>query len=343
MKNNHNYTQADILGDLTPREKIIVKINADPETKRIFSKFDHAQKEKILAFLSGERGLEVLLDSFFKKLFDPLTNKNRVCSLLSALLGRKVEDYTIMPREGELMYEKGSLVIMDILVRLEDQSLVDVEMQKIGYCFPSQRSTCYASDLIMRQYNALRAEYGKKFNYKMIHPVNLFVIIESPDNEFKDSGHYIHKRQVSYSSGIVLPETVNITYLTLDSFKKSVQNISEPLEKWLAFFTFKEPGEIIQFVNAFPEFLPLYHEISEFRKDPKEAIYMYSEALAVLDHNTELYMIEEKQQEIEALQIKLKSTDREKQALAQEKQNLAQENFVLAEKLAEYESKYGKL
>jgi hypothetical protein len=69
-----------------------------------------------------------------------------------------------MPREGELMYEKGSLVIMDILVRLEDQSLVDVEMQKIGYCFPSQRSTCYASDLIMRQYNALRAEYGKKFN-----------------------------------------------------------------------------------------------------------------------------------------------------------------------------------
>ena len=60
MKNNHNYTQADILGDLTPREKIIVKINADPETKRIFSKFDHAQKEKILAFLSGERGREVL-------------------------------------------------------------------------------------------------------------------------------------------------------------------------------------------------------------------------------------------------------------------------------------------
>ena len=63
---------------------------------------------------------------------------------------------------------------------------------------------------------------------------------------------------------------------------------------------------------------------------------MYSEALAVLDHNTELYMIEEKQQEIEALQIKLKSTDREKQALAQE-------NISLAEKLAEYESKYGKL
>ena len=116
------------------------------------------------------------------------------------------------------------------------------------------------------------------------------------------------------------------------------------------FFTFKEPGEIIQFVNAFPEFLPLYHEISEFRKDPKEAIYMYSEALAVLDHNTELYMIEEKQQEIDALQsendslqIKLKSSDREKQTLTQKNQVLAQENFSLTEKLAEYEAKYGKL
>ena len=45
MKNNHNYTQADILGDLTPREKIIVKINADPETKRIFSKFDQCSRK----------------------------------------------------------------------------------------------------------------------------------------------------------------------------------------------------------------------------------------------------------------------------------------------------------
>ena len=56
---------------------------------------------------------------------------------------------------------------------------------------------------------------------------------------------------------------------------------------------------------------------------------MYSEALAVLDHNTELYMIEEKQQEIESLQLKLQSVDREKQ--------------TLAEKLTKYESKYGKL
>ena len=162
----------------------------------------------------------------------------------------------------------------------------------------------------------------------------------------------------------MLPETVNITYLTLDSFKKSVQNISEPLEKWLAFFTCKEPDEIIQFVNAFPEFLPLYHEISEFRKDPKEAIYMYSEALAVLDHNTELYMIEEKQQEIDAMQVEINSLQSENDSLQSKNDSLQSKNdslqsendslqiklksadrekLSLAEKLAEYESKYGKL
>ena len=36
-------------------------------------------------------------------------------------------------REGFQISDKGSLVIMDIIVRLKDESLVNVELQKIGY------------------------------------------------------------------------------------------------------------------------------------------------------------------------------------------------------------------
>ena len=364
MKKTHNYTQADILGELTPREKVVESIKSDHDTRRRFGKLKPEQQENIITFLSGERGLEVLLDSFFQKIFNPMENKDRICSLLSALIGQEVEDFTMLPREGNPMYEKGSLVIMDILVRLKDGSFVDVEMQKIGYRFPSQRSTCYASDLVMRQYNALRAEHGDEFSYDMIRPVNIFVIIESPSKEFSETGSYIHRRQVSYSSGIKFPESVNICYITLDSFRKSIQNINEPLDKWLAFFTYKEPKEIISLVNKYPEFFQLYHEISEFRRNPKEAITMYSEALAVLDHNTELFMIKEAHQEIEelklekdtllqekdsirqendALQQENDSLQQENDSLQQENDSLQQEKDALQQKLAKYEAKYGKL
>ena len=70
---------------------------------------------------------------------------------------------------------------------------------------------------------------------------------------------------------------------------------------------------------------------------------MYSEALAVLDHNTELYMIEEKQQEIEALQLENVSLQSENDSLQIKLKSADREELSLAEKLAEYESKYGKL
>ena len=364
MKKENNYTQADIFGIPASRESIIDILKDDESIYRRFCTLKEKQQDNILGFLSGERGLEVLLDSFFRKIFNPLDNKERMCSLLSALMGECVEDYTVIPREGTQMYEKCSLVIMDILVRLGDDRLVDVEMQKIGYRFPAQRSTCYASDLVMRQYNALRAEHGWDFNYDMIRPVSIFVIIESPSKEFGISPDYVHRRQVSYSSGIELSETVNITYFTLDRFQKSIENIVSPLDKWLAFFTYKKPKDIISLVNRYPEYLPLYHEISEFRKNPKEAVFMYSEALAVLDRNTELYMIEEMRQEKEVLSQEKEALSQEKDALSQEKEMLVKEKDALSQevehlekciseknrelseqsaRLEEYEAKYGRL
>ena len=136
----------------------------------------------------------------------------------------------------------------------------------------------------------------------------------------------------------------------IDRFQKSIENIVSPLDKWLAFFTYKKPKDIISLVNRYPEYLPLYHEISEFRKNPKEAVFMYSEALAVLDRNTELYMIEEMRQEKEALSQEKEVLVKEKDALSQEVEHLekciSEKNRELSEqsaRLEEYEAKYGRL
>ncbi len=35
------------------------------------------------------------------------------------------------------------MIIMDIVVELESGALANVEIQKVGYRFPGQRSACY--------------------------------------------------------------------------------------------------------------------------------------------------------------------------------------------------------
>ena len=72
---------------------------------------------------------------------------------------------------------------MDIVVELEDGSIANVEMQKIGYLFPGQRCACYSADLLLRQYKMVRGEKKKKLislkkpsyrNFKPFTPVQIF-------------------------------------------------------------------------------------------------------------------------------------------------------------------------
>ena len=63
---------------------------------------------------------------------------------------------------------ESSLVIMDIVVELEDHSIANVEVQKIGYKFSGQRSACYSADLLLRQYKRVRGERGRAFSYRDI-------------------------------------------------------------------------------------------------------------------------------------------------------------------------------
>lgn len=72
----------------------------------------------------------------------------------------------------------GSLSIMDILVSLEDESLLAVEIQRIGYDFPIKRGFCYGADLLVRQYDLARKRLGKVFSYQNIRPVYIIILME---------------------------------------------------------------------------------------------------------------------------------------------------------------------
>ena len=58
--------------------------------------------------------------------------------------------------------------------RVKDGSIANVEVQKVGYLFPGQRSACYSADLLLRQYKRVKSEKKKSFSYRSGREISLF-------------------------------------------------------------------------------------------------------------------------------------------------------------------------
>ncbi len=301
-----------IMGKSCSRDEALNSLKQHPESYAVFSSFRPEHQNTILSFLQGQCSLDITLDKFFLHVLNPDIHRDRLEALLSSFLGQSVTIKDILPREGVQLAERGSLVIMDIIVELCDGSTVDVEMQKVGYHFPGQRSDCYTADMIMRQYNRVRSEKKENFSYKDLKPVHLFILMEKSPKEFHEfPNEYIHERQTTYSSGLQLPSLSHITYISLDTFNSMGQNISTELDAWLTFFSCTDAEHIVSLVQNYPKFLEYYNDIAVFRTKPKELIYMFSEALEILDRNTANYMIDELAQEVKATKNELDSAKSE--------------------------------
>jgi len=313
MTNAHLDTSlsiSDILGSPTAESDALALLQRDSEVYQRFCSFPKEEQQKVLSFLQGNCGLPILYDNFFKKIMDPVSHPKRLERFLSAILSQSIHIHSVLPREGSKLADSGSLVIMDILVELSDGSLIDVEMQKIGYAFPGERSSCYISDLIMRQYNRVKSEAKSTFSFKQLKPVYLIVLMENSSNEFrKVTPHYIHRQTTSFDSGASVHILGNIIYISLDTFHSVVQNINTELEAWLTFLSSDQPTDMIRLVSSYPQFKQYYEDIIAFRQNPKELIFMFSEALAIMDRNTVKYMCEEQKKEIATLTEELAKKD----------------------------------
>ena len=322
---------SEILGSPISRQEALHLLKSCPEAHEKFQTFPKEFQTRALEFIQGIRGLPILYDTFFKKILDPYTTPERLEHFLSCLLKQSVKIRGILTREGSQMAEKGSLVIMDILVEIEDGSLINVEMQKHGYDFTGERSACYMSDMIMRQYNCVKSVKKDLFSFKDIKSVYLIVIMEHSSRNFlKVSPHYIHRSEHGFDTGAEMNFLTNYLYISLDTFHSVVQNIDNYMDAWLMFLSSDTPDDILHLVETYPEFKEYYHDIAMFRKKPKELMSMYSEALLKLDNNTVNYMIEEMQKELaekdNALAEKDNALARKDAEIAQLPKHTASEN-----------------
>ena len=323
-----------ILGKPMSENEAIRMIMQDDAAWQDFSQLSASQKQPLLDFFMGKSSLLITYDSFFREILSPEKHPERLESFLSTILGEKVRIKDVLTREGLPLTEDSSLVIMDLLVEIGKNRIVNLEMQKIGLYFPGERSEVYAADLIMRQYTRLKNLRGKEFQYSDMAPVYIIVMMDKSAREFLKENvcdHYIHRRQIGYDSGVELKSLENITYISLDTFRKKLHNksIRSRQDAWLTFFSSVKAEDIIALINKFPEFREYYSEIAAYRRKPEEVIRMYSEAIAFLDKNTVKYMVEDMTNQLAVLKS--------------EKENLETKNADLEAQKADWENQKADL
>ena len=134
-----------------------------------------------------------MYDAFVKEVLNPETTPEGLDEFLSLLLGQKVRVVQALLNDNMRITDESSLLVTDIVVRLEDGSLANLEIQKIGYLFLGQRSACYGADLLLRQYKAVRSRKRETFRCKDVGKIYCIVLYEKSPEEFhKFPEDYIH-------------------------------------------------------------------------------------------------------------------------------------------------------
>ena len=308
------------------RREVLTLLKQDRKAYRKFQKLTGELQEELIGFCMGSRGLKMTYDPFFKEILNPVYHRERLERFLSCVLEEKVKIKIIYPNESRRLSAEASLVIMDMLVELESGVLINVEIQKLGYDFPGPRSACYSSDLVMREYTRIKAEKKKKFAYRDMGKVITIVVIENSVAQFHQNDHYIHHFKQVSDTGLDINLLQEYIFIALDVFREITHNVSTELEAWMFFLGSDNPGDIMKVTEAYPEFRELYEDVIKFQKKPEELVNMFSEILEIMDRNTVMDMIEERDRII-------KEKDRELQTQGQKLQIQGQKLQTQGQKL----------
>ena len=266
-----------------------------------------------------------------KEILNPENTPERVNELLTLLLGQRVRIVDVLPNDGTRLADESTLLITDMVVQLEDGSIANLEIQKIGYYFPGERSACYSADLLLRQYKRVRGIKGKRFSYRDIKQVYTIVLFEKSPTEFqKFSNNYIHRFMQKSDTGVNINLLQEYLFIPLDIFKKNQQNenrsvkIENRLEAWLAFFCMDDPETIIDIIEKYPDFKEMYEQAYDVCRNIEEVMQMFSKELLELDRNTVKLMIDDMQKEIDCQREQLSQKDEEMLEMRKEIQRLQQ-------------------
>ena len=327
----------------TAVRKLLSRLKEDPEAYGQFLDLPPRLREELLDFYTGQRGVKITYDPFFKFVFNPELHPERLERMLSEIMKEKVKIRQVLSPESIRFHEGMSLVVMDILVELASGALCDVEIQKAPYAFPGQRAACYSSELVVRQYSRTRhkaAAQNLPFSYRQLSKVYTIVILEKSSGEFsRYSDHYVHRASQVFDTGLSLNLLQEYIFISLDIFHNIVHEIKEEMDAWLMFLSSDDPVDIARIITAFPEFSEYYRELAGFQEKPEELISMFSRVLAEMDRDEYFCMMEELKENVRSLSEQAQSLREQTRGLEDENRSLEDENRSLEDENRSLEDK----
>lgn len=337
---NNQTNLANIFPMIRTRNQILEEIHSNKSLSEVFETWSQDQQENFLSVCTGSKGVKMLYDCYFKEILNPEYAPERLSSLLSIIIGRKVTVKYQLPNDNTRIGDEMSLVITDIVVELEDGTLANIEVQKLGYAFTGERASCYSADLLLRQYKRVRDALKNSFSYKNIAPVYTIVFLESSPKTFKEyKDIFIHKFSAVSDSGLELNMLQNYVFIPVDIFLEKLHNsgIQSKLDAWLTFIGCDEPEFIAALINQYPFFKAMYQDLYNMCRNTERMMNMFSEELKILDRNTVKYMIDELQEELDDTKTQLSSTQKQLSEANSIILNKDSENAELKRRIAELE------
>ncbi|MBQ8813874.1 MAG: PD-(D/E)XK nuclease family transposase [Lachnospiraceae bacterium] len=329
---------------LKSREEVQRIIDENDRLARIFYSWRSKHRTEFLDFCSGARGGKMLYDSFAKELLNPELYPDRLGEILSILLETEVTIIDVQPNEGKRIAAENSLLTMDIVVKLKDGSIANVEIQKIGYAFPGQRCACYSSDLLLRQYKSVRAATeDEKFSYRDIQNVYTIVFIEKSTGEFwQYPDDYQHRFEQTSDTGLKLELLQKYIFIPLDIYLKKRENkdIGSRLDAWLVFLGSDDPEDIVRVIETYPDFRAMYTQIYGMCQNMENMMGMFSKELEILDRNTVKYMIDEME---DAIKQKDEIIKHQQEQLAQQEEVIAYQGEQISQQQGRIEEQQGQI
>lgn len=127
-------------------------------------------------------------------------------------------------------------------------------------------------------------------------------------------------------------------FIPLDIFRRVHQNkpIETEIEAWLTFLSSDAVEDIIELIEIYPEFRPLYETLYSMCENIEGVMSMFSEELYQLDKNTAEFMVDEYGRMVEEQKAMLaqlgKEIARKEDEIARKEDEIAQKNDELTKK-----------
>ena len=115
--------------EIRTREAVLREISESEKLWSVWMKWNDQQQKEFLDCCTGAKGVRILYDAFFKEVMNPETAPERLEELLSLILRQRIKILKVLPNDSTRIADENSLVIMDIVIELEDHSIILI-------CFP---------------------------------------------------------------------------------------------------------------------------------------------------------------------------------------------------------------